>query len=304
MRIPATLLAAGAAALAVGSLTAPAHAFPNFFNNWSNLYPASQTGLNVEAGVGTSCQLCHSAPSGGNGWNAYGWAMRTHILNGLNTTAAILASEGADSDGDPSGSTNLVEIQASTQPGWRVGPQNTHFFKNGSTLPGQVAPTAILGDLDPGQIATSYCPGDGTGNGCPCLNEGNSGEGCANSTGAGGLLEASGTNSVSAANLVFSGSNLVPGQAGLYFQGNNAAGGGNGFFDGDGLRCAGGGIRRLQVRTASVLGTSFTNVNVPVKGNVLAGQTKRYQLWYRDPSASPCGGLFNLTNGLEVTWIP
>ena len=291
-------------ALATTLLATSVAAFPNFFNTWSNRYPASLTGTSVELGVGTSCQLCHAAPSGGDGWNAYGWDVRTHIANGLTLTQALIASEGADSDADPSASSNLAEIQADTQPGWRVGSLNTHYFSNGSTLVGQVAPGAILGFLDPGQFATSFCPGDGTGNGCPCLNEGNSGEGCANSTGDGALLAASGTNSVTAGDLVLSSTNLVPGQPGLYFQGDNSVNGGLGVPFGDGLRCAGAGIRRLQVRVANPSGVSATTIDVPAKGNVAAGQTKRYQLWYRDPAGSPCGTTFNLTNGLEIVWAP
>ena len=34
------------------------------------------------------------------------------------------------------------------------------------------------------------------------------------------------------------------------------------------------------------------------------GDTKHYQLWYRDTGVSPCNSLFNLTNGYEITWTP
>ena len=45
----------------------------------------------------------------------------------------------------------------------------------------------------------------------------------------------------------------------------------------------------------------------PGAGNVLAGDTKRYQCWYRTTVNPPCGlGVndFNASNGLEVVWIP
>ena len=82
---------------------------------------------------------------------------------------------------------------------------------------------------------------------------------------------------------------------------------GNGNQFGDGLRCAGGGVRRLQVLFANGANGFATETTVTVSsvGNVSAGQTKRYQLWYRDPSTgAPCNSGFNLTNGLEVTWAP
>jgi hypothetical protein len=35
---------------------------------------------------------------------------------------------------------------------------------------------------------------------------------------------------------------------------------------------------------------------------VSTGDTKRYQVWYRDPNGSPCGAQFNLSNGFEIVW--
>ncbi len=151
---------------------------------------------------------------------------------------------------------------------------------------------------------TAYCFGDGSGTPCPCGNAGAAGEGCANSSGAGAILGASGAPSVSGGTLVLTGAQLDPGQPGLYFQGDNAVAGGAGAPFGDGLRCAGGSVVRLEVVSASPQGTSQTSIDIAAKGGVLAGDTKRYQLWYRDPQGSPCGTGFNLSNGLELVWQP
>ncbi len=148
-----------------------------------------------------------------------------------------------------------------------------------------------------------YCSGDGANpTGCPCGNSGNDGEGCANGSGVGGKLRSTGSASVSAGDLVLQGSQLIPSQPALYFQGNNAVNGGDGVLFGDGIRCAGGGVIRLQVRFSDGTGSSQTTANIPASGGVAAGDVKRYQVWYRDPATSPCGALFNLTNGLELTF--
>ena len=153
----------------------------------------------------------------------------------------------------------------------------------------------------------AFCNGDGSGTLCPCgnNNDGSNGiAGCANGlTTGGGKLVASGSRSVAAGDLVLQGSGLRPNQAGLYLQGNNATNGGNGITFGDGLRCAGGNVVRIQVRVASAGGTSATTINVPVKGGVIAGDLRRYQLWYRD-TLGPCGTTFNFTNAWEITWQP
>ncbi|MCH2106335.1 MAG: FG-GAP-like repeat-containing protein [Planctomycetes bacterium] len=153
----------------------------------------------------------------------------------------------------------------------------------------------------------SFCFGDGTGAPCPCGNIGGPGRGCANNGPfmQGALMQASGSQSVSADSLLLATLNLVPNQPGLYFQGNNAVAGGLGTAFGDGLRCVGGGVVRLEVAFADAGGVSFTTVGIASKGGVQAGDVKRYQLWYRSPGpTSACGFTFNLTNGVEVWWGP
>ena len=72
---------------------------------------------------------------------------------------------------------------------------------------------------------------------------------------------------------------------------------------GDGLRCVGGGVLRLEVRCSSA-GHSQTTISIADKGGVSAGDLRRYQYWYRDTDSTPCGSGFNLTNGYELTWTP
>ncbi len=155
----------------------------------------------------------------------------------------------------------------------------------------------------PGGPCTVYCSGDGSGaTQCPCGNNASPGEGCANGTGAGATLSCSGDASISGDTLVLSSTNLLPNQPCLFFQGNNAINSGDGITFGDGLRCAGGGVVRLQVRFPDAAGDAATSISISSKGGCNAGDTKRYQNWYRDPASSVCGSLFNLSNGVELTW--
>jgi hypothetical protein len=153
-----------------------------------------------------------------------------------------------------------------------------------------------------GGSGTPFCFGDGAGTPCPCSNSGGPDAGCANGSGSGGVLGTSGSSSIGADDLVLSASQLIGSQPGLYFQGNNAVNSGSGNQFGDGLRCAGGGVIRLQVRFADATGSSATSISIATKGGCAAGDLKRYQCWYRDPASSPCGAQFNLTNGVEVTY--
>ncbi len=155
-----------------------------------------------------------------------------------------------------------------------------------------------------GGPGTVFCSGDNSGTNCPCGNVGASGEGCRNSTSSGAALTGSGSASVNAGNLVLSAANLVPNQTGLFFQGNNAINGGNGSVFGDGLRCTGQSTVRLQITSSGSNAQSSTSINIASAGGVSAGQTRRYQYWYRDPFSTPCGSGFNLSNGYEVVWTP
>jgi hypothetical protein len=73
---------------------------------------------------------------------------------------------------------------------------------------------------------------------------------------------------------------------------------------GDGLRCAGGNVCRIQVVSADGAGAASSSTSIAAACGLSAGALKRYQWWYRDPALSPCGATFNLSNGLETTWTP
>jgi hypothetical protein len=159
----------------------------------------------------------------------------------------------------------------------------------------------------PGQ---GFCFGDlGYGTSCPCTNDNDGtlpGAGCANGVHASGAyLTATGSASVTGDTLVLRTTHGEPNNSGLYFQGTtNLAGG---LLWGDGLRCTGGGVRRLQVRFADTDGSSLTTIPIGTAGGVSAGDRRYYQLWYRNIVAPPCGaGVndFNSSNGYVITWQP
>lgn len=151
---------------------------------------------------------------------------------------------------------------------------------------------------------TAYCFGDGSATPCPCGNNGAPGEGCANSSGSGGVLLAEGSTSVAADDLAFAAMGLLPSQPVLLFSGMNAINGGNGIAFGDGLRCAGGSVVRLSVRYPDGHGTAQWGPGLAVQGGWNPGDQRRFQAWYRDPVGSPCGANFNLTTALESSFTP
>jgi M6 family metalloprotease-like protein len=148
--------------------------------------------------------------------------------------------------------------------------------------------------------ATSYCSGDGSGTPCPCANTGAPGAGCANSSSVGSTLTASGSSSILADDLVFHAAGLLPGQAALLFSGFNQINGGNGLQFGDGLRCVGGQITRLNVRIPDASGDASWGPGMAAVHGWISGETRTFQVWYRDSIGSSCGTGFNLSNGLSV----
>ncbi len=153
-----------------------------------------------------------------------------------------------------------------------------------------------------------FCFGDGTGATCPCGPPSAPGTGCLNSFGTGGLLAASGANSVSADTLVLTASGLPTNASALFFQGTAQQNGGLGTAFGDGLRCAAGSTIRLGTKTASggvVSYPALGDLSVSVRGLVpVGGGLRHYQTWYRNAAAFCTPSTFNLTNGVSVTWAP
>lgn len=146
------------------------------------------------------------------------------------------------------------------------------------------------------------CFGDGSDSPCPCGNEGSSGEGCSNSTGAGSTLTATGTSGILADDLVLTASGSPANQTGMFLQGSIFTNEGEGTPFQDGLRCCSGAVIRIEIVTVDTAGGASTTVSVAGEGMVGAGDLRCYQFWYRDPNNSPCGAFENLTNGFSVTW--
>jgi hypothetical protein len=141
------------------------------------------------------------------------------------------------------------------------------------------------------------------GAGAPCGNPSNE-AGCANSTGTGGRLTATGSASVGGDTLVLRGSAMPATSTVLYFQGTLEIAGGAGVLFGDGRRCAGGTVVRLGTKTNAGGASSWPELGdspISARGAVPAGATRHYQAWYRNP-AGPCGSGFNLTNSVSVAW--
>ena len=163
-------------------------------------------------------------------------------------------------------------------------------------------------------VGLPFCFGDGTGEDCPCANDGDAGHGCNNSddTG-GGLLEAFGLADVTADSLVLVASSLTEPTPCLFFQGTLALDpDGDGDFGQpfqDGLRCAGGSVIRLGTKVAICGVASYPGLGddlISDKGDIPAGGGPYvYQVWYRDTDDLFCPpGASNLTNAIEIDWLP
>jgi len=163
-----------------------------------------------------------------------------------------------------------------------------------------------------GAVINPFCFGDGTSTACPCGNSGTVGHGCQNSMATGGsLLTGTGDPSLSADTLHFTATGELPSALSIVLQGNTPIG--PALF-GDGLRCAGGTLKRLYVKSASggvVNAPQGADLSVSARsaalGDPIGGGTFRfYQVYYRDSNASFCpdppGGTFNVSNGLTVAW--
>lgn len=113
----------------------------------------------------------------------------------------------------------------------------------------------------------------------------------------GSRISASGSTSISAADLTLNADN-APSEPAIFFFGSAQT---NVPF-GNGVRCVGGTTTRLPVIFGS--GGNFTHsIDFGAHGSTLANLgTAFFQCWYRDPAGG--GASFNLSDGLEVTFTP
>ena len=171
---------------------------------------------------------------------------------------------------------------------------------------------AFLHDL--GEPPVSFCFGDGSAAPCPCGNSGMPGHGCENSSSTGGALQTwSGTASLSADTLVLMSSLEGPTSVSIFFQGDSPTAP---LVYGDGLRCSGGVLKRLYVKSAIggvAIAPEAGDLSITIRSAALgspipANGTRYYQVYYRDDVApfcpSPTGNNWNVSNALSVLWSP
>ena len=152
---------------------------------------------------------------------------------------------------------------------------------------------------------------------CPCSNQPSPADrGCDNSSGTGGaLLSASGTAYLSMDSLVFTTSGERPTAFSIVLQGDGFVPAG--VIYGQGLRCAGGSLKRLYSKHAS--GGSITAPNfgggdptvstrsAAMGDSIQPGESRWYLVYYRDPivlGGCSANSTFNATQTGQVTWLP
>ena len=164
-------------------------------------------------------------------------------------------------------------------------------------------------DLSPGPPYDTFCVGNDVTFDtvvCPCDNASPAGraEGCANSTGRGARLSATGTTSIAADDWTLQAEGLPAGApilvAGVRTSAWMTSAYPRTFMDG--RLCLGIDVQPMQSGTADATGTWTASTALPgLLATPLPGERVYLQGWYRDASG-PCGVGSNLTNGVRVDW--
>jgi hypothetical protein len=122
----------------------------------------------------------------------------------------------------------------------------------------------------------------------------------------GGRLAGFGAASIATDSVTLSASQM-PNSSALYFQGTTETLAGAGSVFGDGLRCASGATVRLGTKLNAAGASQFPapgDPSVSVRGGCNAGNSRTYQVWYRNAASFCTPSTFNLTNGVGLTWVP
>ena len=174
-----------------------------------------------------------------------------------------------------------------------------------------------LNGTDNSGAPVAFCdPGVGNVQPCPCVNPpSGTGRGCNNSAATGGAtIAGSGASSLAADTLVLTSSNQTANGTTIALQGGATVAAGTTF--GQGVRCVGGTLKRLYVKspggTGGITAPSGLDLSVSAQsaalGDVIAAGTHRYYMtYYRDPTVlggCPQASTFNGTNAIDVTWAP
>jgi hypothetical protein len=165
---------------------------------------------------------------------------------------------------------------------------------------------------------TSLCdPGSGGVSACPCSNPpSGAGRGCDNSSSSGGaVLSASGSACLATDSLVFSTTGENPAATSILLQGDALLPAGLVF--GQGVRCAGGTLKRMYAKTAvsgSISAPDFGAGDPTVSArsaqlgfSIQPRQPCYYLVYYRDPAVlggCPATSTFNATQTGSVTYWP
>ena len=175
----------------------------------------------------------------------------------------------------------------------------------------------FLRDREATGFASSCEPGSGGIIACPCANPpAGAGRGCDNSSSTGGAtLSATGVAYLSSDSLVFTTGGEKPTALSILLQGDGIVVGGVAF--GQGVRCAGGSLKRLYSKNASAgsitapdfaFGDPSVSARSAALGTViLAGHTYAYLVYYRDPivlGGCSAASTFNATQTGVVSWFP
>jgi hypothetical protein len=150
---------------------------------------------------------------------------------------------------------------------------------------------------------------------CPCSNPPSSaGRGCDNSAATGGaVMAASGDAYLAGDSFVVTTSGEKPTATSILMQGTTTLV--HGAVYGQGVRCVGGALKRLFVKTAvagSITAPDFgagdptISARSAAKGDVIQpGQSRWYLVYYRDPTVlggCPASSTFNATQTGQVSW--